>query len=205
MLRPDWARWFAIRLAVVYVLLVLPWPGVNIGFSSLYRRAANAAFGVMGVKEYLSMDVPSGHHPHEDVELAISNLQTGKRGEVGFFARDWAFLPLAVGIALTLAVPPPWPGRVRSGLILLGLIVLFVYLRIAVASVYGLCAVGVFPISPAALNILYSVMLGFSATPVVSFVVPVILWLLVLNRHFDSGIAFNRSGRRNPETTQAGP
>jgi hypothetical protein len=187
MLRRDWVRTFVIRLAIVYVLLVLPWPGINSGFSTLYRSSSNLLFGVAGLGEYFHTGVPAVQHPRGDVELAVTNPQTGARLRIEYGSRDWAYLSLAAGLALTLAVPSPWPGRLRSGILLMGLILLFVLARIAVAGIYGLGSLGAIRMSPAALKALGNFMLGFSATPISSFVVPVLLWLLVNYRWFEFG------------------
>ena len=199
MLRRDWVRTFGIRLAIAYVLLVIPWPGVAGGFSALYRGSANILFGAMGLDQYLSMGEPAVHHPRGDAELAVTNPQTGARVRIEHGSRDWAYLSLAAGLALLLAIPPPWPSRMRSGVLLMGMIVLFVTLRIAVASFYGLARMGVISISPEALKVMGNFMLAFSATPVASFVVPVILWLLVLYRSFDFGM------QSNTESANPGP
>ena len=187
MLRRDWVRSFGIRLAIVYALLVIPWPGVEAGFSALYRGTTNALFTTVGLEKYLRLDVPAVYYPRGDVELTITNPQTQGRLRIEHGSRDWGFLPLAAGLALTLAIPPPWSGRVRSGIVLMGLIFLFVILRIGVASVYGLGSVRVVSMGPAVLKAIGSFMMGFSATPITSFVVPVILWLLMLYRSFDFG------------------
>jgi hypothetical protein len=188
MLRRDWVRTFGIRLAIVYVLLVLPWPGINSGFSALYRGSANLLFGIAGLENYFHMGVPAVQHPRGDVELVASNPQTGARLRIEYGSRDWAFLSLAAGLALTLAVPSPWPGRLRSGVLLMGLMLLFLVVRIAVAGIYGLGSVGAISMSPVALKLMGNFMLAFSATPISSFVVPVLLWLLVICRWFDFGI-----------------
>lgn len=199
MLGRDWVRTFAIRLAIVYVLLVLPWPGVAKGFSTLYRGSANLLFGAVGLEEYFSMGIPAVPHPRGDVELAATNPQTRGRLRIEYGSRDWAFLSLAAGLALTLAVPSPWPGRLRSGVVLMGLIVLFVVVRIAVACIYGLGSVGAIGMNPGTLKVIGNVMLGFSATPIASFVVPVLLWLLVIYRWFDFG-TLPKAEARDPAT-----
>lgn len=198
MIRRDWGRTFGIRLAIAYVLLVIPWPGVNKGFSALYRGSTNAVIGVVGLAEYLHMGAPAILHPRGDAELAVTNPQTGARVRIEHGSRDWAYLSLAAGLALWLAIPPPWPSRLRSGMLLMGLIVLFVVLRIAVASVYGMGTMGVISMSPSVLKTMGNFMLAFSGTPVPSFVVPVILWLLVLYRSFDFGMATDSQGPSPP-------
>jgi hypothetical protein len=185
--RGDWARAFAIRLAIAYVLLVMPWPGVEKGFSSLFRVTTNALFTAVGLGDYLELIVSASNHPRGDVVLASTKPTVG-RLRMEFGSRDWAYLPLAAGLALIFAVPSPCPGRGRSGFLLMFLIVVFILLRIAVASVYGLGRVGVLSIDPGSLDALGSFMLGFAGTPVVSFAVPVILWLMVLYRSFDFGM-----------------
>lgn len=184
MRRGDWVRSFTVRLAIAYLVLVIPWPGVDRAFSSLYRGSTNALINTVGLGEYLHLQSPKISHPRGDAELAITKPSVGRlRIEHG--SRDWGFLPLAAGLALIFAIPSPWPGRFRSGLLLMVLIVLFVVFRIALASVYGLGQVQVLSIGPKALEALGSFMMGFAATPVASFVVPVILWLFVLYRSFD--------------------
>lgn len=182
--RGDWVRSFTVRLAIGYLVLVVPWPGVDRAFSSLYRGTTNALISAVGLGEYLHLQTPKISHPRGDVELAITKPSVGRlRIEHG--SRDWGFLPLAAGLALIMAIPSPWPGRLRSGSLLLVLIAMFVVFRVAIASVYGLCQVQVFTLGPSAAKALSSFMMGFSATPVASYVVPVILWLVVLSRSFD--------------------
>ncbi len=192
MRRGDWVRSFTVRLALAYLVLVIPWPGVDRAFSSLYRGTTNAVIGAVGLGEYLHLQSPKIPLPRGDVELAITKPSVGRlRIEHG--SRDWGYLPLAAGLALILAIPSPWPKRVRSGCILMVLIVFFVLGRVGIASVYGLCQVQVLMWEPSTVKALGSLMMGFSATPVASFVVPVILWFLVLYRSFDLRVLSNET------------
>lgn len=189
MIRRETVRSFALRLAVIYLLLVIPWPKTDVAFSAIYQGSANLLIAALGLGDYLNLHPSPNHHPRGDIEFTTTNPQTGKLLRIEYGSRDWGYLPLAAGLALLLAVPPPWPGRVRSGIVLIGLIILFLLARIAVAGVYGLGSVGVIAFDVRTLEALGNLMLAFSATPVLTYVVPVLLWLLTLYRSlgFDFG------------------
>jgi len=176
---------FAIRLVVIYVLLVMPWPGVGSGFSALYRSAINSLAWVLGLGDHLHVSVPPDQHPRGDAELATINPATGQRLRIEHGSRDWGYMPLAASLALVLAVPAPWPRRLRAAVFLTVLTLLSVALRIAIAALYGLGSVGVINLGEAMRKGIGQVMLAFSATPVNSFVVPIMLWLLVLHWTYD--------------------
>ncbi len=198
MIQRDTVRTFAIRLAVVYLLLVIPWPKTDVAFSAIYRGSANTLISALGLGDYLDLHPSPNHHPRGDIELTTTNPQTGKLLRIEYGSRDWGYLPLAAGLALLLAVPPPWPGRVRSGIVLVGLIILFLLARIAVAGLYGLGSVGVIAFGARSLEALGNLMLAFSATPVLTYVVPVLLWLLTLYRSF--GFDFGASTKDGPRS-----
>lgn len=185
MSRRELIRWFGIRLAISYLLLVLPWPGWGAAFSMAYRGASNFAFRVTGVGEYLYMGVPAVFHPRGDVEMAMKNPSTGQVVRMEFSSRDWAYLSMAASVALILAIPGRWPKRYAAGGILILLTSAFCGLRIVMGAIYGLTSVGVFNASEGTRRILGSIMMGFSATPINSFVVPILLWLVVLYWTYD--------------------
>lgn len=185
MLRSDIIRLFGIRLAISYLLLVLPWPGVGQGFSAIYRGTSNSIFRMIGLEDYVRLDTPAKFHPRGDVEMVLHNPHTGNILRMEYSSRDWAYLSIAASLALIIAVPRPWPTRFSAGGLLLTLTLLFVGLRVAVGAFYGLASLHAFSASDGIRRVAGFVLMSFSATPINSFVIPILLWLLVLYWTYD--------------------
>jgi len=181
----SWAVRFAVRLAVAYCVLIAPWPGIDHAFGAAYRATGNGVSRLLGLCDYVEMGVPAVVVPRGDVEIIATNPQTGRRLRIEHGSRDWAYLPLAAGLSLVLAIPAPWPRRLRALGVLLVCISFFVLMRVALASFYGLAALQVFSFSSQALDAIGKLMVGFCATPIASYVVPVIVWLVVLCRYHE--------------------
>lgn len=194
----SWVLRFALRLAVVYTILIIPWPGSRTAFREAYRAASTTVSKVVGLGDYLAMVGPAVVSTKGDVAWAVTNPQTGLRVRIEHGSRDWAYLPIAAAMALGLAVPSPWPGRWKA-LVVLGIsIAAFLLIRLAVAAIYGLASVQVFSVSPSSLDWIGKVFMGVCATPVASYVVPVILWLMVMYRYHDLSIFFTTLEIREP-------
>jgi len=185
MARHDLALRFSIRLVLIYVLLVMPWPGVGPGFAAVYRGTVNSLAWVFRLDRHLHVSSTPDQASRGDTVLATTNPQTEARIRIEHGSRDWGYLPLAASLALVLAVPSPWPRRIRAGVLLMVLTLLFVGLRIAIAALYGLSSVGVVALGEGMRKWIGQLMLAFSATPVNSFVAPILLWLLVLYWTYD--------------------
>lgn len=194
----SWVLRFALRLAVVYTILIIPWPGSRTVFREAYRAVSTTVSKVVGLGDYLAMVEPAVFSPKGDVAWAATNPQTGLRVRIEHGSRDWAFLPIAAAMALGLAVPPPWPGRGKA-LVVLGVsIAAFLLVRLAIAAIYGLASVQVFAVSPSTLDRISKVFMGVCATPIASYVVPVILWLFVMYRYHDLSFFFGVLETKEP-------
>lgn len=198
MLRTDLIRRFVFRLALTYLLLILPWPGVERAFSWLYRGTANVALRIVGAGEYVYVGVPAVFHPRGDVEIQLRNPHSDRKVRIEYSSRDWAYLSLAAAIALIVAVPPPWPLRWRAGILMVILFLLFAGLRIAVGAFYGLASVQAISIGEGTRRAAGLVMMGFSATPVNSFVIPILLWVLVLYWNYDWTLLHSTETKKTP-------
>jgi|CXWL01.1.fsa_nt_gi hypothetical protein len=180
MLRRELARSFAVRLMITYLLLVIPWPGVTSGYGSAFRWTSNVILSTVGLSQLAHMEAPATTQPTWDVEMVMKHPQTGKSWRMEFGSRAWGYLPTAAALALVLAVPTPWSRRFLGIILILVLIHAFIAIRIVVALVYGFSFGGVISVSPGWLKTFEIALLAVSGTPIMSYAVPVILWLLVL-------------------------
>jgi hypothetical protein len=133
-------------------------------------------FGYRGIVE---LDAPAEEHAAWDVEMRMRKPGDPRSWHMEYSSRGWGYLPAAAVIALIIATPPAWSRRwmaLAAGLVLVHI---FIALRIAAAVLYGMYWGGAIRLSAAAARAAELVLHGFSNSPVTTFVVPVVIWLLV--------------------------
>ncbi len=182
---PSTARRFALRLLLVYGLLIIPWPGLKSGYGSLFRTCSNGLFQAVGLRSIVELRAPAKEHAAWDVEMHMKNPRKPGRWHVEYSSRGWGYLPMAAIVALIVATPLAWSRRwmaLAAGLVLVHL---FIALRIAVVFLYGMYWGGAIRLSSAVAKAAEIALHGFSNSPVATFVVPVVIWLLVTFRRSD--------------------
>lgn len=192
MQRPRMILAFAIRLVVLYALLILPWLRLGELFASIYRGAVNAtaaSFGTAGVVRFVAL--PGPHEadvvpaPGMDTQITIHNRRTGVTGTTPHSSRMTGYLPNAVAAALILATPLPLRRRLVAlawGLVWVNL---FVASRVAITLFYWFSADGGWALyhpGPILRSVLKTGFELWVVAPTCTFLVPALIWLMVVHR-----------------------
>lgn len=141
--------WFLLRFALIYGLLLAPWPGLTEGFGKLFSSAADRVFGSDDPTHSVRirwMDPAQGMiGPKwgQDTVLLLEFRGAPRAARPSIFSlvrssRYTGYVPAALLIALVLATPVPW--RRRAWAILWGLPLITVF----VAAMLGLVIQGWF-------------------------------------------------------------
>lgn len=171
---------------LIYVPLMVPWPGLATAYSRLYRTGAAFLF------ESLAPEGTIRFHPLNDVENDIRIIfynrdQVGPDGNmpaVGFInhnSRRDGYIYIAFLIALVLASPIPW--RRKGWALFWGMILIhgFIALKLAIWAIYGfnkepLSLIVLSPFWQRALLLTIDV---FVRNLTFGFIVCVFIWILV--------------------------
>ena len=136
---------------------------------------------------------PAEEHADWDVEIKIKNPNQPGRWNVEYGSYNCAYLPTAAIFALILATPLPWSRRWLAMTLGFVLVHLFIALRVAVVPLYVMYVGGAIQRSEAQVRVAGVVLEGFANSPVATFVVPVVIWLLVTFRRSDLEAVLPRS------------
>lgn len=199
---------FCIRLFLFYGLLVLPWPGLREGYAAFFRAGGDVlfgSFGHVGAVRFQPLDSPG----KLDTAIVFGNRRTRAGGLTRIPSRHMGYLPTAVLICLVLATPISWPRRARA--LLWGLLLVhgFIALRLLLLILVGFSGdnpLALFAFHPHLRETLVFVGVMSSVSPVVSYVVPVLLWALVSFQRRDAAALLGHptgspaSDRRGGET-----
>ncbi len=183
---------FGLLFAVLYTILIIPWPGFDRLYSGYFRAMGTLVFFREGGNEEVTFS-PSVAPlaPNLDTQFRLGNRDTGAMGgklvhvKTDIDSRSIGWVPTALTIALILATPIPLRRRLWSlagGLVLVHVFVLFT-LQSWIwnnSAAVGLVTFSDFGKQMAdALN--YTLMSQLGA----SFSIPVLIWILVTFRRQD--------------------
>ena len=111
---------FLLRFVILYVILVLPWPGSGGIYSAGFRAAGRAIFaGGSGPRELSFEPLGETRHP-SGVRIVIVNRTlmhadgSGPVRNLDLDTLEFGWRPTALLIALVLATPIPWRRRWRA-------------------------------------------------------------------------------------------
>jgi len=198
--------YFAILFAVVYAGLAFPWPGWQAAYSSLYRRAANALFDPFGVRvqNQAGKEVRLGRVEFRPAtkpdRTSDTEIWTRLRHspDVGWALHSphlTGYVPTAEFVALALATPIVWRRRLVGLVIGLVIIHAFIYLRLWIGLMYYFATPGtpwqMYAFSENAFKVLKTCNEIINVAPVTSFVLPALVWLVLLFRPADWGSTFS--------------
>ena len=183
---------FLWRFALVYGLLIFPWPAFNKAYGGYFRALGQATFSRSGGPRYLQFEaVPEELHHRLDTRIAIANRdQADRAGNVPLHyleldTRGVGWVPTALLLALILATPVSWPRRAAA--LIWGLIAVHGFILFSIASTIwnNSTELSLLTLTP----FWKSVVEGLDETLVTqmgaSFVVPVFIWILVTIRKQD--------------------
>ena len=195
MLGPKQLARFLASLAVIYGLLLVPWPGWKEHYSAWVCGLARIAFASEHGRLWARFEPePAGSGQVLDTRITLVNREqlapggTGPAQFLGLDARGVGWVPTALLIALIGSTPLPWWRRVRA--LAGGLIAIHAFLLLAI-GIYVLnhadkdSGLSVVTFSP----FVKTIMSGLEETFIIQmgpgFVVAVLIWILVSFRRDD--------------------
>jgi hypothetical protein len=200
---------FFVKVVVIYALLMVPWPGVQQGFASLFCYAGNSAFcifGSAGRTRFRVLDPPPANKNAVDWEIKLENLRTRAGGtfDQDRSTRKMGYLPAAFAASLVLATPIPWRRRLAAIVWAMALMIAFVGLQLTLSLVDAFSKPDVFnqfELGLWAKRLLGVLLLVVVKSPVTAYIAPVFVWILVTFRRTDWAILL-RSAPPPPATRQ---
>ncbi len=192
---------FLVLFAVIFCVLILPWPGWMEGYMAVFRTMGAWCFTRDGgEREVLFVDFPDKAARATFMRIEIANrslLQPDGSGPVrnlDFDVRRLGWMPPALLIALVLASPLPWKRRVVAlcwGVLWVQLVVM-TFLAFAIWNESS--EVGLVTMSPFWKAIACEWQHNFIAQ--FSLAAPVVLWLLVTFRSADAAFFKRPDGKK---------
>jgi len=195
---PIWR--FVLTFCVLYALGAAPWPGLQACYSAAYRGVGNALFGEFGkrVVDETGHVVRPGRvsfheapNPDRTSDTIISTQRVGRPeiGDADHSPRLAGYLPTIEFMALALATPIAWRRRLVGLAVGTLLMQFFVVFRVLIALLYWFSTPGMpwrlYEWRPLVWKTLTLAQEAINVAPVASFVVPALLWLILLFRPAD--------------------
>lgn len=180
---PRQIAMFFMRVALIYGLLIAPWPGIRDCYRNIFISIANQ-FAHSLVPGTFSRFKP---HPEKsarnDTVVEIESRRLSLRTTVGLSARQPAYVQTAFFTSLMLATPLPWSRRWIS--LIWGLLMVHISLLFWLASVIAyevlLVRLESNPRADVTLGDLATTLVHqcLAGEVVVMLLIPVVVWILV--------------------------
>ncbi|MEK7730554.1 MAG: hypothetical protein AAB363_01730, partial [Planctomycetota bacterium] len=177
----------------IYALLMVPWPGIQQGYASLFCYAGNLAFHVFGSAgrtRFRVLDPPPANQNAVDWEIKLENIRTRAGGtfEQDRSTRKMGYLPAAFTASLVLATPIPWRRRLAAVVWAMALMTAFVGLQLTLELVDAFSNPGVlnqFELGLWTKRLLGVLLMVVVKSPVTAYIAPIFVWILVTFRRGD--------------------
>ena len=181
-------RFFALTV-VIYVLLIVRWPGVREAYRAAYCAAGETILGRFGSHGVIRFDPRIGDEIN-DVDLVLGKRTAKGIGEVPaeMSSGRVGYAPLAALVALVLATPISWGRRGRALLWGFILVNLFVLGRTALHILFLFSAPSPVRLYEPGLfwsKVLTSAYEFLFLAPACTFLAPAVVWILVTVRSGD--------------------
>jgi len=178
---------FFARLLLLYILLVIPWPGLKPTYARCYSSVATLVFGSLvpgGAVRFTPMPEPMKGY---DVRMDLVNLRTSATQTAMVSSRDPAYFQTAFLVSLILATPLPWRRRLKSLVVGIVAVHAFMFLRVLLTILHGFARGRVGLLSPdPPWDTILSVLARVALADIVSLLmVPVLIWILITFRQAD--------------------
>lgn len=183
---------FLARAILVYALFIIPWPGVMDAYRSCFRGVGNALFakvsgdygqGMVRFEPYSSDD------QRKDTQLVLEkHFPSTMRGRTEIQSILLGYRPTAFLIALIAATPIPWSRRWKALLWGLLTVNVFIALRVWIPILIGFGSanpLAVYEFSSTTRSLLAAFKLIFVQAPVMHYLAPTFMWLLITFRRGD--------------------
>ena len=194
-----------VGLAVTYFVILFAIAQTGF-YPPLFRAGANTLFGSMGsgrVAQFEPFDDPQGVF---DTKMSVGSDLTGSRvfpSSLGVNSLRQGYVPTAVLIGLVLATPIAWRRKWRALLVGIPLVHVFVAMRIGVTLLYGFSRIGLGDRRLLEVSALGSWVLRrgdqiLAGDLHMSYVVPLVIWLLTCVRRAELQLAGTTYGSTAP-------
>ena len=201
---------FLVLFALVYGLLMAPWPGLTHAVRGVLiaDNGGQWVFNAFFPRAQVKLEAKESKGL-EDTRISVRHQATGGRIWMDVNSRQVAFLPVVVVTSLIVATPLGWLRRIWALCQGWALVGVFLVLRLLTMVVYG--AYQTLPTPEAVPPTLWdksvatTVMFVGVGQPM-SYIVPILIWGLVTLR--GSGLDYIVSGNRPPAVVneqEAGP
>ncbi len=193
MLRPKQIFFALARFAVIFGLLIFPWPGWNDIYGDYFRALGQAAFSRLDDQRIVLFEPHHVQHGFSslDTQMTLGNRALVDRNgqglveQVDLDTRSIGWIPTALTMALILATPVPW--RQRGWALVWGLLLIhaFILFSLQLWIWDESSALSLMRLSPFLQTVLddldYTLVTQLGA----SFSVPILIWILVTIRRED--------------------
>ncbi len=102
---------FAVRVLLVYGVLMGLWPVVRGGYRELFRTGGESFFGALGSIRFEGLPQAEGLN---DTKIFVTNRTSGQSTWIKVSSRHVGYASTAAVLGLILASPIPWSRRVRA-------------------------------------------------------------------------------------------
>lgn len=199
---------FVLKLAIVYGLLLIPWPGVMAAYRAAYCAGGNIFFRTLGGAGRVYF-TPSEQivAKDKDVSARLENIATHTGGVMEISSRSMGYLPTSFAMALVVAAPIPWKRRAIS--LFWGIALISVYVGVElwlrlVNLFSGADVMAVYTLGPFWKGLVMVLVKVLGMSPVTAYIAPVVIWTLVCFRREDLvRIVAQISGSGAGEASQA--
>ena len=178
------------RFAVIFGLLILPWPGWNEIYGAYFRALGQAAFSRQDDRRIVLFQPHHVQHGFSslDTQMTLGNrafVDSDGNGPVKLISLDTrsiGWLPTALTMALILATPVSW--RQRGWALLWGLLLIhaFILFSLQVWIWDESPALSLIDLSPFSQKIMDDLQYTLITQMGASFSVPILIWILVTIR-----------------------
>ena len=179
-------RFFLLAMGI-YVLLILPWPGVREVYRDLYLWTGRALFQYYGYAGLVNFKAGASDLDKDaTIEMGRRGVRSGQALQINTGRLGYA--PTACLIALVLATPIPWLRRLCAFVCGLILVNLFVISRLWLALLFSYCRptpCRLYDPAPFWAKLLTGCYEFFFNAPTCSFLIPAFIWVLVSLRRED--------------------
>jgi hypothetical protein len=200
---PSWLRGSLLRFAVIFGLLIFPWPGINDIYGAYFRSFGNFVFNREDSPRLVSFDPHILVHDFStlNTRLTLANRTTpDSKGnfpakQIDLDTRSIGWIPTALTISLIAATPIPWGRRVGAllaGLVLVHALIIFT-LETWIWSKSS--SLALLDLTPFWQRVADDLRYTFLTQLGVSFTAPVLIWLLVCFRKRDAALIFGKNQR----------
>ena len=178
---------FFLRLLVIFVVLIVLWPGLKKAYGSFFQAGGNVLFTRFGSEGRVHFGPLTPVAPDGDTEVTLRNRRTQADSTYVVDSRTLGYKPTVFMLALILATPIPWPRRLWAVLWGFLLINVYVALRVGVflLTVFSgndnLALFSPGPTARSVLDYLYWILVGSFA----GLLLPLPIWVVVSFRRRD--------------------